>query len=172
MSLYRENIQEQEQDTQQGRYLTFNVAEETYGIDIMYVIEIVGLHPITALPEMPSHIKGVINLRGRIFPVIEMRARFHKPVITYTDRTCIIVVDIKGVVAGMIVDRVDEVISIEEENIQKPPDSTVGIENKYLKGIGKVNGEIKLLLDCQKLLRDDEVQGLQKINLKEEKDNV
>lgn len=164
MALEQTDMYEQEEDTQHGRYLTFAVGEEIYGIGIGMVTEIVGLQPITAMPEMPDYIKGIINLRGKIIPVMDMRRRFHKEPMAYNDRTCIIVLDMQDVSIGLIVDQVAEVTSIADENIATPPDYRAGIENRYLQGIGKAGNAVILLLDTQKLLRDEELQDLQKMN--------
>ncbi len=153
--LEREYSQESE-DTQHGRFLTFSLGEEVFGIEIRHVTEIVGMQPITVLPEVPAYIRGIINLRGRIISVIDVRVRFGMKEAAYTDRTCIIVVDIGDVAAGLIVDNVAEVISIEDGNIV-PPVESGGIHNAYLMGIGKVGDEVKLLLNCEKLFLENEL---------------
>lgn len=146
---------ELEEDTQLGKFLTFDLGDETFGIEIRYVTEIIGMQTISQLPEVPDYIKGIINLRGRIIPVINMRARFKMENIAYDDRTCIIVIDIVDCSIGLIVDQVAEVITIEDENIAPPPEARTGIQNRYIRGIGKVDEEVKLLLDCEKLLEDE-----------------
>lgn len=153
---------EEEEDTQKGKYLTFSLGSEFYGIEIKYVTEIIGIQPVTEIPELPDHIKGIINLRGKIIPVMDVRLRFKKPPREYNDRTCVIVIDIKDVSVGLIVDSVSEVLSIEEKEIVPPPDIKKG-GNKYIKAIGKVGDEIKLILDCDKLLNDDEIESLENI---------
>lgn len=155
---------EDEEDTQRGRYLTFSLDSEVYGIEIRYVIEIIGIQPITQVPEVPLYVKGIINLRGKIIPVIDMRIKFKKEPLKYNDRTCIIVVDIQNMTVGLIVDNVSEVLTIEDENIVPPPDYKTGFRNRYIKGIGKAGDDVKLLLDCNKLLKDDEIDELNKIN--------
>jgi purine-binding chemotaxis protein CheW len=154
-----EFYQEQE-DTMRGRFITFAVDRETYGIEIRYVTEIVGIQPINSLPEVPEHIKGVINLRGKIIPVVDMRLKFKKEPVPYNDRTCIIVIDTQEISAGLIVDEVAEVISIDEQNISPPPSSGTGANCRYLSGIGKVGSEVKLLLDCEQLFQSEETQIL------------
>ena len=150
----------EEEDTQKGRVLTFALGKEDYGIEIIYVTEIIGIQAITEVPELPDYIKGIINLRGKIIPVMDVRLRFKKTPIDYNDRTCIIVIDIKDIAIGLIVDTVSEVISIEEENIVPPPSLKTGFQNKYVKGIGKVGNDVKLLLDCEKILGEDEIESL------------
>lgn len=157
-----QELLEQEEDTQKGRFLTFALSSESYGIEIRYVTEIIGIQPVTEIPELPEYIKGIINLRGKIIPVMDVRLRFKKPSKEYNDRTCVIVVDIKDVSIGLIVDNVAEVLSIPDTEIVAPPEVSKG-SNRYIKGIGKVSGEVKLLLDCDKLLNDDEVDSLSNI---------
>jgi purine-binding chemotaxis protein CheW len=151
------------EDTQKGKFLTFSIDKEVYGIEILYVTEIIGIQAITQLPELSEHIKGIINLRGKIIPVIDVRLRFRKPAIEYNDRTCIIVIDIREISVGLIVDTVAEVLNIAEEDIVPPPDNKTGFHNRYIKGIGKVGNEVKLILDCDKLLSDDEINAVSNI---------
>jgi len=151
---------ELEEDTQRGKYLTFSLGREEYGIEIRYVTEIVGLQSITEVPELPDYVKGVINLRGKIIPVIDVRLRFKKEAREYNDRTCTIVIDVKDISVGLIVDTISEVLSIGEESIVPPPQLSGSYHHKYIKGIGKVGNTVKLLLDCEKLLTDDEIQDL------------
>lgn len=145
------------EDTQKGRFLTFSVGKEDYGIEIKYVKEIIGIQEITEIPELPNYVKGIINLRGKIIPVMDVRLRFKKEYKEYNDRTCIVVIDIDEISIGLIVDNVLEVITIEEENIVPPPDLKTGFHNGYVKAIGKVGNEVKLLLDYEKVLNDDEI---------------
>ena len=154
---------ELEEDTQKGKFLTFSLGKEEYGIEIKYVTEIIGLQAITEVPELPEYVKGIINLRGKIIPVIDVRLRFKKEPKEYNDRTCTIVVDMQDISVGLIVDTVAEVLSIAEEDIVPPPEMHGGSHNKYIKGIGKKEGSVKLILDCDRLLNDDEVEGLSKL---------
>lgn len=154
----REEMEFIEEDTMQGRFITFAVDRETYGIAIRYVTEIVGIQPISSLPEVPDHIKGVINLRGKIIPVVDMRLKFKKEPEEYNDRTCIIVIDTQEISAGLIVDEVSEVITIDDKDISPPPSSGSGAACRYLAGIGKVGNEVKLLLNCETLFSCEEAQ--------------
>jgi len=156
----QQELQYELEDTQRGRFLTFALGNEDFGIEIKYVTEIVGLQPISQLPEVPAFIKGIINLRGRIIPVVDVRIKFKKEAAAYTDRTCIIVIDTGDVNAGLIVDNVAEVISIDDANISPPPEMGAGVHNRYLMGIGKVGERVKLLLDCRKLFTNEETQAL------------
>ncbi len=155
-----ENIIEITEDTQKNRFLTFSLGKESYGIDIKCVIEIIGIQNITEIPEVPEYIKGIINLRGKIIPVLDVRLRFKKEPKEYNDRTCVIVVDIKDVSIGLIVDNVSEVITIPEEGMVEPPQMNKGLNNRYIKKIGKIENDVKLLLDCEKLITDDELEDL------------
>ncbi|MBP1754156.1 MAG: CheW protein [Firmicutes bacterium] len=157
----------EEEDTQKDKYLTFSLGSETYGIEIRYVTEIVGIQPITVVPELPDYIKGIINLRGKIIPVLDVRSRFKKSSVDYNDRTCIVVIDIKDISIGIIVDTVEEVLSIPEDEIVPPPDMNKA-GRKYIKGIGKTGSQVTLLLDCEKLLDEDEVETIYKIDTNEE----
>jgi purine-binding chemotaxis protein CheW len=162
MEVNEEYLEEQE-DTQHGRYLTFNLGDEVFGLEIRYVTEIIGLQPITKIPEVAPYIKGIINLRGKIIPVIDMRLKFGKEAAEYNDRTCIIVIDIQDVSVGLIVDNVSEVTTITDENIVPPPNYKTSFQNKYIKGIGKSDNDVKLLLDCDKLLKEDEIEEINAI---------
>jgi purine-binding chemotaxis protein CheW len=156
-------IELQEEDTQKGRFLTFKIGEEVFGIEIKHVTEIVGIQPITNIPEVPEYVKGIINLRGKIIPVIDVRLKFKKKPVEYNDRTCIIVIDIEDVSIGLIVDNVSEVVTITDENIVPPPTYKTGFQNRYIKGVGKSEEGVKLLLDCNKLLTDEEIENINEI---------
>lgn len=140
-----------EDDTLGNRFLTFQLDKEVYGIEIRHVTEIIGIQAITEVPNMPEYIRGIINLRGRIIPVMDVRLRFKKHVREYNDRTCVIVVNVNELTIGLIVDSVSEVITIPETEIVAPPE----IEkdgDKFIRGVGKAGNDVKLLLDCEKLL--------------------
>lgn len=154
------NIILEEEDTQKGRFLTFSMGRETYGIEIKYVTEIIGIQTITEVPELPDYVKGIINLRGKIIPVMDVRLRFKKEPKEYNDRTCVIVVDIRDISIGLIVDSVSEVLTIPEQDIVEPPLTNKGTQSRYVKAIGKVGADVKLLLDCEKLLTDDEMSKI------------
>ncbi|MGI6084223.1 MAG: chemotaxis protein CheW [Acetivibrionales bacterium] len=159
-----ENIEKyseiEEEDTQKDRYLTFSLGKESYGVEVRYVIEIIGMQSITEIPEMPEYVRGIINLRGKIIPVMDVRLRFKKEPKDYSDRTCIIVIEIKDILIGLIVDSVSEVISIPEQDVVDPPKMNKSLNNRYIKKIGKVRNEVRLLLDCEKLLTEDELEDI------------
>ncbi len=151
-----------ERDTQKGKYVTFKSGDEYFGLKIQYVNEIIVYQEITKIPESEDYIKGLINLRGKIIPVIDVRLRFKQEPFEYTDRTCIIVVNVKNIVVGLIVEQIAEVVEIQEENIIPSP--SVGkadkSQNKYVYAIGKVGDQVKLLLDPDRLLNDEEINAL------------
>lgn len=153
-----------EEDTQKDKFLTFRIAKEDYGIEIKYVTEIIGIQKITEVPDMPSFIKGVINLRGKIIPVMDVRTRFKLESIDYTDRTCIIVVNIDDTFVGLVVDEVSEVIDIPENQIEPPPKSSKRQGSRFVKGMGRVEESVKILLDVNRLLYDEELEVLKETN--------
>lgn len=154
-----QELEERTEDTLHGKYLSFILEDDHYGIEIKYVTEIIGIHTITAVPEMPQYIRGIINLRGKIIPVMDVRLRFGKSLRAYNDRTCIIVIHYKEVFVGLIVDSVSEVVAISTEEIVPPPDMMQD-GPRYVMGIGKIGNEVRLLLDSHKLLHDGEVEPL------------
>lgn len=158
-----DDVFEAEEDTLKGKYLIFSIGKEEYGIEIRYVTEIVGIQAITAVPELESYIKGVINLRGKIIPVMDVRLRFKKEERAYDDRTCIVVVEIGNFSVGLIVDRVSEVLPIPEDQIVPPPEINSGAKNKFISAIGKTEKDVKLLIDCKKLLNDNDIDAINEI---------
>lgn len=142
----------EEEDTQKDRYLTFKVGEEHFGLDIGYVVEIIGIQEITDIPNQPAYIRGVINLRGKIVPTMDIRLRFRKEAREYDDRTCIIVLNIEETPIGIVVDRVQEVLNIPGEQIAKPPEFAGDRALHFVRGIGRADDLVVMLLDVQKLL--------------------
>ncbi len=137
------------------RYLTFAVGDEDYGLEITHVSEIIKMQAITEVPEIPAYIKGIINLRGKILPVMDVRLRFNRETREYDDRTCIIVVDINANSIGLIIDAVREVMDISAEEITSPSGSgTAATSNRYIRSIGKTASGVKLLLDVDHLVSD------------------
>ena len=145
-------------DTQEGKYMTFKSGSEYFGLEIQYVQQIIQFQAITKIPETEDYIKGLINLRGKIIPVVDVRVRFRQGEREYNDKTCILVITVKDTTVGLIVEQIAEVAEIQKENILPPP--TIGRNdkghNKYVYGIGKVGTSVKLLLDPEKLLYDEE----------------
>ena len=150
----------QDEDTQEGKFLTFSLGKEEYGIAIRHVTEIIGIQAITDLPDTPAFVKGVINLRGKVIPVIDVRLRFNFQEKEYTDRTCFVVVTINGMTVGLIVDSVSEVIDIAADQIEPPPKVNQGVGSRYIQGLGKVGEHVKILLDINKLLFEQEREAI------------
>jgi purine-binding chemotaxis protein CheW len=148
------------EDTQKDKYLTFPLAGENYGIEICYVIEIIGIQSITEVPDMPTFIRGVINLRGKVIPVMDVRARFRLPARDYDDRTCIIVINVDSTEVGLVVDEVSEVADIPENHVEPAPRTSKNSDNSYIQGMGKMNNRVIILLDVHKLLFSGEMQRL------------
>jgi len=146
---------EDDEDAQKDKFLTFTVGKEDYGLEIIHVTEIVGIQKITEVPDMPRYIKGVINLRGKVIPVMDVRRRFQLEDGDYDDRTCIVVVTINSTAVGLVVDKVREVSDIPSSQIEPPPNVSEGNRQQYIKGLGKVEEEVKILLDTEKLLHRD-----------------
>jgi purine-binding chemotaxis protein CheW len=144
----------------EGKYLVFSLAEEDYGLSIRDITEIIGVQRITDLPDTPHYVKGVINLRGKVIPVIDVRIRFGIEPEEYTERTCIIVVNIRGNAVGLIVDSVAEVIDIPASQVEEPPKLNRGTGSRFINGLGKVGESVKILLDTQKLLYEEELEQL------------
>jgi purine-binding chemotaxis protein CheW len=154
-------------DARAGKYLTFQLANEEFGIGVLKVREIMGLQEITAVPQTPAHIKGVINLRGKVVPVIDLRLKFGILTAEYTQRTCIIVIQMQGgaglVLVGVIVDGVSEVLNLTALEIEDTPDFGEDIAGQYLLGMAKVKGKVKILLDIDRVLSTQDLHNLNAI---------
>jgi len=152
------------EDTKAGKYLTFKLAEEDYGISLLKVREIIGMMPITSVPRTPEFVKGVINLRGKVIPVTDLRLRFGMPESAYTERTCIIVVEILAtagtVQMGIVVDAVTEVLPVREEEIEPAPEFGASVDTRYILGMANMEGAVKILLDIDRVLTADEIDAL------------
>lgn len=149
-----------EHDAQRDKYMTFKSGSEHFGLKIQYVKEIIQFQSITSIPETEDYIKGLINLRGKVIPVIDAQLRFKQKPFEYNDRTCIIVISVKSTMVGVIVEEIAEVVEIKEQNILPPPAIGHGdsaSQNKYVYGIGKVGNSVKLLLDPDKLLNEGDL---------------
>lgn len=167
--LEEKNQADIQEDIRQGKYMTFQVGSDVYGIELQYVNEIIQMQPVTPIPEVEHFIKGLINLRGKIIPVIDVADRFEKDKFVYNDRTCIIVIEVKSVEVGLIIENIAEVVSIEANNILPPPIiNHNGGQNKYVRGIGKEGEGVILLLDPVKLLSDDALDFIDKLENEDE----
>jgi purine-binding chemotaxis protein CheW len=150
----------------EGKYLTFSLAGEEYGIGILKIKEIIGMMPITPVPQTPEFVKGVINLRGKVIPVLDLRLKFDMEAMDFTERTCIIVVEIDGasgtMLIGIVVDAVSEVLHINDENIQETPAFGTDLNTDYILGMARMEGGVKILLDIDRVLSTDEMVTLDK----------
>jgi purine-binding chemotaxis protein CheW len=146
-----------------GKYLTFALGQEEYGLPVLRVREIIKMMDITVVPQVPHYVKGVINLRGKVIPVVDLRRKFGFADIDYTDRTSIIVVEVTGastrVMMGIVVDAVSEVLSIQAEEIQATPDFGSQVDTDYMKGVAKVKGKVEILLDLDRVFSLDSGVG-------------
>ena len=147
-----------------GKYLTFSLGNEDYGVGILSVREIIGVMEITAVPHTPPYIKGVINLRGKVIPVLDLRLKFNMPHKDYDEKTCVIVVEVQGQTApvqvGMVVDSVSEVLNIPAAEIEPPPSLGSASEADNILGMAKVKGEVKILLDVDRVVGEGILQQL------------
>jgi len=149
----------------EGKYLTFSLAGEEYGIGILKVKEIIGMMPITYVPQAPGYVKGVVNLRGKVIPVIDLRLKFGIEPIDYTERTCIIVVEIgslsKMIAMGIVVDSVSEVMNIKNGDIEDTPSFGTKLKTEFILGMAKTGAGVKILLDINLVLADEEVSVIE-----------
>ena len=141
----------------EGKYLTFVLNKEEYGLEILKVREIIGVMDITPVPQTPPFVKGIINLRGKVIPVVDLRLKFTMPEIEYTKETCIIVVDLVSRLMGIIVDTVSEVLDITAKDIEPTPSLGSDIKTDFILGMGKIKGKVKILLDINRVLTFDEL---------------
>ncbi len=144
-----------EEDTLKDQFLSYSLGKEFYAVEIVYVTEIIGIQNITEVPNVKDHIKGIINLRGMIIPVVDIRYRFGMKTLPYNDRTCIIVVTVNNSQIGLIVDEVQEVLTIASDKIFSAPHTYKGSKSKFIEGVTKINENVIIILDIQKLLYDE-----------------
>ena len=154
-------------DTRAGKYLTFMVGKEEFGVAVLKVREIMGMQDVTSLPLTPSFLKGVLNLRGKVTPVIDLRLKFGLPGIDTTERTCIVVVQVQGesttIVIGIVVDEVSEVLTMASGDIEDTPDFGADVATDYILGIARIKGKVKILLDIDRVLSSQDLRGLSSI---------
>ncbi|MEW6220751.1 MAG: chemotaxis protein CheW [Thermodesulfobacteriota bacterium] len=151
----------------EGKYLTFALGNEEYGLGILKVREIIGIMEITPVPHTPQFVKGVINLRGRVIPVLDLRLKFEMEPKEYSERTCIIVVEIRSqagsIQVGMVVDSVSEVLNITAEEIEPPPSFGSSVDTAYILGMAKIKGKVKILLDIDRILGQGDLARIEAI---------
>ena len=150
-------------DIDGGKFLTFQLKEEEYGLEILKVREIMGIMDITTVPQTPAYVKGVINLRGQVIPVIDLRLKFGMEEGEYDKRTCIVVVNVDGLQMGIVVDTVSEVMDIESSDIEATPSFGTKLHTDYILGMGKVQGEVKILLDIGEVLNSEDMVMMEEI---------
>ena len=159
-----ENNSTTKTDDRAGKYLVFQLGKEEFGIRVLKVREIMGIQDITAVPQTPGYVKGVINLRGKVIPVVDLRLKFGLPEIEYTQRTCIIVVQVEAdshnMLMGIVVDGVAEVLNLAPGDIEDTPDFGRGVVTPYLLGMAKIKGKVKILLEIDQVLTSTELHGL------------
>ena len=157
-------LSEKNEVSREGKYLTFTLDREEYGLGILKIKEIIGMMPVTSVPKTPDFVKGVINLRGKVIPVLDLRLRFGMQEMEYTERTCIIVVEISGpsgnVVIGIVVDSVSEVLNIKAEDIEDTPTFGTRLNTDYISGMAKIDGRVKIMLNIDRVLKTDELEAI------------
>ncbi len=151
---------EEDDAAQANKYLFFNLGDELYGVNIMDVTEIIELQRITEVPDMPQYMQGVINLRGKVIPVMDLRRRFGMEPRVYDDRTCIIVTTVDSAALGMIVDTVAEVHDVPAENIESSQNFAGSAESHYVEGVARVEDQVTVLINAQKVLHTSDLQAL------------
>ncbi|MBE6845598.1 MAG: purine-binding chemotaxis protein CheW [Ruminococcus sp.] len=166
LNRFNEQADEQfdELNSTSEKYLTFLIDKQFYAFHINDVVEIIEMMEITPVPEFPDYAKGIINLRGILIPIIDVRLRFSKNEMDYNERTCIIILNLKGIQVGFIVDTVDEVIDIDKANISGVPKISDTKTRKYIEGVGKLTNKIVMLVNAQKMLNDEEIKGLESMS--------
>ncbi len=149
------------EQSREGKYLTFHLGQEEFGIGILKVREIIGLMPFTPIPRTPDFIKGVINLRGKVIPVVDLRLKFGMEPAAYSERTCIVVVQIQAgqdqTSMGMVVDAVNEVANVKQEEVEPTPSFGVSLDTAYILGLAKSGGQVRILLDIDRVLGAEEM---------------
>ncbi|HLJ51565.1 MAG TPA: chemotaxis protein CheW [Bryobacteraceae bacterium] len=154
-------------DPRAGKYLTFKLGEEEFGVRVVKVREIMGIQPVTAVPQTPEYLKGVLNLRGKVIPVIDLRLKFGMPAIEYSQRTCIVVVQVEAdtgsILVGLVVDAVSEVLMLAGSDIEDTPDFGVKVSTPFLLGMAKLKGKVKILLDIDRVVSEREIAALDTI---------
>ncbi len=147
-------------DNRAGKYLVFHLGEEEFGIQVQKVREIMGVQDITQVPQTPPHVKGVINLRGKVIPVVDLRLKFDMPAREYTHRTCIIVVQVSGSLMGLVVDGVVEVLNVAGADVEDTPSFGKEVEIPYVMGLAKIKSKVKILLDIDQVMTAGELVRL------------
>jgi purine-binding chemotaxis protein CheW len=156
-------------DPRAGKYLTFFLSNEEYGVEILKVQEIIGRMPITPVPLTSNYIRGVINLRGKIHPIMDLNVKFGMNQTEITDETCMIVIKTASLMMGILVDKVSEVVNVASDDIEDTPSFGSDVDTEYLLGVGKTGGRIRLLLDIEKVITAYDVINMQKAAVSDNK---
>lgn len=151
---------EEDEDSMEDMYLTFEVHTRDYGVNIKSVIEIVVLRSITEVPDLPDFVKGIINLRGKVIPLVDVRSRFQMPQEEYNDRTCVVIIESGNLLIGLIVDAVKEVLKISKEQMEPAPKIGNAYTSRFIDKVGKVGEDVKIILNLEKLLNEDEMKEI------------
>jgi purine-binding chemotaxis protein CheW len=151
---------EKKAEARGGKFLTFFLGEEEYGLEILKVQEIIGLMSITRVPRTPAYVRGVINLRGKVIPIVELRSKFRMEPVEDTEQTCIIVVQTQGVQFGVVVDRVSEVVDLDSGSIEDAPEFGTDIDTDFILGMGKTGSRVRILVDIDRVLSREELGEL------------
>lgn len=159
--LFDYGFDDEDDDSQKDMYLSFFVGDEEYCVGVYCVVEVIGMQKITPVPEMPPYVKGVINLRGQVIPVTDIRTRFGKAFRPYTERTCIVVVNVRDSTVGVVVDSVSDVMHIPPDQVEEAPKVNRRYENRFILGMGKLGEDVIILLDIEKLLFDSKGDSLE-----------
>ena len=157
---FEEEQTDKSQDTMENLYIIFFIDGREYGIEIRYLIEIIAFQPITFIPNLPPYVKGVINLRGKIIPIIDVRLRFGLPAIEYTDFTCILIININNLSAGLVVDGMKEVLKIPKDAIEPSPGFEETNMERFVEAIGKSGDTLKILINLQKFIQEKDIKGM------------
>lgn len=156
----QETLNPEEARASAGKYLTFGLAGDEYGLEILKVREIVGMMTVTAVPQTPEYVRGVVNLRGKVIPVIDLRAKFNMPAAQDTEESCIIVVDLGTRESGIVVDRVSEVLNVSADQIEPTPEFGASVRTDFILGIGKTGDRVTLLLDIDRIVDRNDLDGI------------
>lgn len=156
--------EDEDEDILKDKYLTFRMENEDYALDVSVVTEIIAMHEITHLPDMPNYVRGVVNIRGRVIPVMDVRLRVRMEERAYDNRTCIIIVDVHGMHIGLIVDRVSEVTLIPPDVIETRPVMASRTRDQFIFGMGKVEGKVIIMFDVNKLVRENDIAVIAQVS--------
>jgi len=160
-AFFDDDLYDDDEDTMENVYLTFALEDREYGLEVKNVIEITGIKSITEVPDMPRYVKGIMNLRGKIIPLVDVRLRFNNSEQEYTERTCVIIVSLNDMLVGLIVDGVSEVLRIAENQMEKSPSIGGNSSSRFIQAIGKVDEGVKLILNLENFLGEGDIKAIE-----------